>query len=145
LNPPVLSERGLQPALGELCDHFEEQMREIGCELSCRLSVKYRYSHHIEQLTYRFILECLNNVYKHSHACHVRVVVVDSTRHGILCRVEDDGDGFDVSALQKFDKSKPHLGLPARVEQVYWAGGTVDMESRRGRTRIQCDLPPKRR
>lgn len=87
----------------------------------------------------RLLQEALNNVLKHAHATRVRI----ATRHAgdrVEIRVEDDGQGFDISSAQK------GRGLRSQVKRAERLGGTLHLETRPGQgTRLSLRLPVNRK
>ena len=73
----------------------------------------------------RVVEESLSNVIKHSHARHVRVVCAQ-TRDGLTVRIEDDGTGFDVAAVQQAGQSVGMRSMAARAERI---GGLLEVSS----------------
>ncbi|HXF73432.1 MAG TPA: ATP-binding protein, partial [Actinomycetota bacterium] len=66
-------------------------------------------------------------------------VEVSSRRGGLLLRVTDDGDGFDVEAA---GREPGHLGLASMRERAELVGGELRVESRPGAgTTVEAWLP----
>jgi signal transduction histidine kinase len=88
---------------------------------------------------YRVLQEALNNVAKHARASRVSVVLT-AENGWIRLAVEDDGDGFDTRA--GCAAPRPALGLEGMRERVALNGGTLLVESSRGRgTSVLARLP----
>ena len=66
----------------------------------------------------RILEETLSNVIKHSHARHVRVSCEAVGPDAFSVRVEDDGVGFDVSAVQASGQSIGTRSMGARAERI---------------------------
>ncbi|MGB3450308.1 MAG: ATP-binding protein [Giesbergeria sp.] len=74
----------------------------------------------------RLVEEALSNTIKHSRARQVRVRCTQP-QPGVLClRIEDDGVGFDVQAVQQAGLSVGMRSMAARAERM---GGTLEMVS----------------
>jgi len=86
----------------------------------------------VKVLLYRSIREMLINIAKHAKATLVKI---DLTRNydAIQIKIEDDGKGFDVSALK--GKSKG-LGLFSVHERLRHIGGQLDIQSKRNKGTI---------
>lgn len=90
----------------------------------------------VEINLYRIVQESLNNVVKHARARCVKIVVRKefvSTEGRVprtLVRIEDDGRGFDPSALVN---GKRGLGLSSLTERARMLGGEVLIDSSPGR------------
>ena len=99
-----------------------------------------RLPEHLETTLYRVLYEAMNNVFRHAQARRAGVIL----RKGgdtVVGIVEDDGVGFDLTAL---DKRRPrvHLGLIGMRERVALVGGELTIESRPGHgTTVIVRLP----
>jgi two-component system sensor histidine kinase UhpB len=86
----------------------------------------------------RVVEESLANVIKHSEARQVRVECVELAP-GLLClRVEDDGRGFDVQAVQQAGLSVGMRSMAARVARM---GGKLSIQSSSKGTQVEVTLP----
>ena len=74
---------------------------------------------------FRTVQECVSNVYKHSKAKHLKVVLKDKG-NVILLEVEDDGIGFDIETVRNKEK---HFGLFIMKERVEIMSGNLDIIS----------------
>lgn len=89
----------------------------------------------------RVLEEALTNVLKHSRARRVRVVLEQPPdADALLLRVEDDGVGFDVEAVQRAGIS---VGMRSMQARMLRAGGWLAIESRPGRTLLTAQLTPR--
>jgi signal transduction histidine kinase len=133
LNPPLLAERGLAAAIGELA---ETTRREMECLVGCDVTDD-RFSVATEELVYRTAREALTNVRKHSRAQRVQITV-DHDCHTITATVTDNGVGFDPSAARR----QGHIGLDSTAERIRLAGGTFTVRSHPAHgTSINITLP----
>ena len=137
LRPPVLEERGLVPALRELCQRFE---RERGIPVWMKTGPLVEVPEDVETLAYRVVQEALSNVAKHAGAG--RVTVQAETGLGTLkVEVEDDGRGFDPLATREFLRAGK-VGLASMRERAELGGGMLLVQSRPGSgTTITATLP----
>jgi PAS domain S-box-containing protein len=137
LRPPVLEERGLVPALRELCQRFE---RERGTLVWMTEGPYVQVPPDLETLAYRVVQEALSNVAKHGQANQVNVLV--ETGHGILkVEVADDGVGFDPSDVREFLRTGK-VGLASMRERTELGGGMLTVRSRRGvGTTVAASIP----
>lgn len=123
--PPVLVDRGLEAALGELVARSE-----VPVEAS--VDVPAGLEPHLETAVYFVVSEALTNVAKHSNATAARVTVVVSGGR-LLVEVEDDGSGGA-------HLSKGH-GLAGLEQRVRAADGTLTVSSPAGGpTRIRAEM-----
>ncbi len=89
----------------------------------------------------RLIEEALTNVVKHSRARRVGVALRQPAPGELLLEIEDDGVGFDVDAVRAANLSVGVRSMATRIARV---GGTLDIASAPGRTRLlaRLALPP---
>ena len=74
----------------------------------------------------RLVEEALSNTIKHSRARQVRVRCTQPQPDVLCLRIEDDGVGFDVQAVQQAGLSVGMRSMAARAERM---GGTLEMVS----------------
>jgi len=119
LRPRILDDLGLVPALEFLADGFEKR-RAISVSVDAVLD---RLPPVIETTLYRVVQEALTNVGKHSRATRVGIGL--SQAPGMLfCTINDDGVGFDPSALPS-GADEPGFGLAGARDQIAALGGTM--------------------
>ena len=85
----------------------------------------------------RLVEEALSNVIKHSQARRVRVECVQPQPGTLAVRVEDDGVGFDVAAVQGAGLSVGMRSMAARAMRM---GARFTVESAPGGTVVRVDL-----
>ena len=127
LRPQVLTERGLGAAAQAL---LEDAAADSGFQFELTAHVA-RYPRPLENLCYRVLQEAIANVRKHARA---QTVTVHITQDGgdIVCRISDDGIGFDLEGALDRDRMRLHLGLESMRERVSVAGGTLDIRTAPG-------------
>ncbi len=126
LRPPLLDERGLQPALRQQLDALEED------GISTRLvwELQGRLDEPVETLLFRTLQEALRNVRKHARATHVEVEVRGCpTEDLVVGVVRDNGVGFEVGDVLQQAMHGGHLGLHSMLEQAATAGGDVKIDA----------------
>ena len=116
LRPPALDTEGLIPALRVYLEKLREE-HGIRFELVDHLDLDPPLE--TRTTIYRIAQEALANVRKHADADRVHVLAEQQDR-GYLVRVQDDGDGFDLS---RGTTVPGHLGLLAMRERAELAGG----------------------
>jgi signal transduction histidine kinase len=126
IHPALLTERGLEAALGEL-------PLRVPVPLALELSIDERLPEQVEAAAYYVVSEAVANVTKYAHATAVRVRV-DRVNGAAIVEVADDGvggaDGSRGSGLR---------GLADRVEAL---GGTFVLVSPAGRgTVVRAEIP----
>jgi signal transduction histidine kinase len=88
-----------------------------------------------EQL-FRIAQEAVTNVLRHANAAHLWIEGGAAGEHYLLA-IEDDGAGFDPSAVRP-----GALGLVGMRERAHLAGGDCRWAApRRGGTRVEIRLP----
>jgi signal transduction histidine kinase len=134
LRPSALDDFGLVPALERLTATFAEQTG-IDIDFAPMLGDE-RLPPDVETALYRIVQESLTNVVKHARAQRVSLVVQRRPR-AVSVVIEDDGGGFDPSALD--DQG---LGLVGMRERLALVGGRLAIESSEGHgTTIAVEVP----
>ncbi|MBE0672484.1 MAG: HAMP domain-containing protein [Anaerolineales bacterium] len=138
LRPAALEEFGLPLALDSL---VQDMSRHDGLQADCSCNIKNNeISDEVESVLYRIAQEGLTNIVRHSHAAHLSLTV-DRSSQGVIMTIEDDGVGFDPSALGVGD-GKKHLGLISMRERAEILGGTLDVYTAPDMgTTIQVTIP----
>jgi two-component system sensor histidine kinase DegS len=137
LRPPLLDERGLIPAVRELCLRAE---KDLGFTVTVDGAADQAVPEGVEVLAYRVVQEALTNINKHARASNVEVRIRCSG--GILdVEVGDDGSGFDPTKARDFLR-KGKVGLASMRERTELGGGTFTVRSQPGRgTTVTASLP----
>jgi len=137
LRPRMLDDLGLVPTLEFLAHGVE---RRSGVSVSVEASLDGRLPAHAETLVYRVVQEALTNVGRHAAATRVGIRVA-ATPGGLLCRIADDGRGFDVSASLE-GRVGEGLGLSGMRDRLNAIGGTLHIDSAPGQgTEIAFTVP----
>ena len=138
LRPAALEQFGLTLALEALVKQVSEN---DGLEATCQCNVNNNeVPDEIEAVLYRIAQEGVTNILRHAHCSHVSLIV-EKNLHGVSMVIDDDGVGFDPSALG-MDDGKRHLGLISMRERAEILGGTLDVYTAPGKgTTIQVQVP----
>ncbi len=135
LRPMMLDDLGLVPTLKRYVENFKEQV-----DMDVRLNVvggEQRLSPYLEVMIFRAVQELLGNAANHSQASMVKVLL-DISEHGVRVGVEDNGRGFDASAIAE----REGMGLKLIKDRVEMLGGHMDVDSAPGQgTRITFEVP----
>jgi two-component system, NarL family, sensor histidine kinase LiaS len=135
LRPATIIENGLNGALQQLCDQWQ-QAHHAPVELSLILSGRH-LSASIESTLYIITQEALNNVAKHARATQVAVSIIEGQRQ-LTLSVTDNGQGMPVNR----DDGQGHFGLITMRERTAALGGSFSLESDAGSgTTIRVTLP----
>jgi signal transduction histidine kinase len=134
LSPRVLEEFGLLAAIRRHAQLLASQSRmKARVELPAEIAPM---DHDIEVALYRSAQEALQNIAKHSRARNF-VVRLRTTVSEIQLEIEDDGTGLATRA-----PDDGGFGLTGMRERAVALGGSMSVESRRGRgTQLRIVLP----
>ncbi len=140
LRPLVLESQGLIAAL----QHLAEKTRET-YDQNVIVEADPNAAREMEMgkqtVVFYVAEEALNNARKHAHAEHIWV---RARRHGdlFLLEVEDDGQGFDVGALNTGYENRGSLGMINLRERAELVNGLLRVQSEIGRgTKIALAVP----
>ncbi len=138
LRPTILEDLGLMPALRLLADG---NSRRASLSINVESFLEQRLPPNLEATVYRLVQEALTNVTRHSGAQTVRIRLTRDERGMLRCVVEDDGKGFDVSAVLGGRRPKG-LGLVGMRERLDAVGGALEIDSAPGRgTELTMTIP----
>lgn len=131
LRPPALDDLGLLGAL-------ERVITELSAGLSVQVRVEARSAlpplrAAVEVAAYRIVLEGVTNVVRHAQARHCAVRLWPG---GDVLRVEVEDDGAGGAHLRP-----GHVGLRGMRERAEELGGTFELTSAPGGTRLVAHLP----
>ena len=136
LRPSILDDLGLEEALERLgvemtrAHGFAVDLQVTGARLP-------RLPEPTEVALYRIAQEALTNAGKHAAAKGVSILVHRS-HVSVRLVIEDDGKGFDLGE----SRSEGQLGLVGMRERAHLVGGSMTVESARGRgTTVGVDVP----
>jgi len=127
LRPTILDDLGLIPAVRFLAGSVSKRS---GLPIRVSAEVESRMAPASEIALYRILQEALSNAVKHSRASAVSIQFV-AEKTSLVCKVEDDGVGFDPSIVHK--PGRTGLGLVSMRERVNAVGGTFEIVSSSGR------------
>jgi two-component system, NarL family, sensor histidine kinase UhpB len=139
LRPTILDDLGLLPAIRSYARTLFQ---------NSRVDVHFHAPQPDLQLApdlaaalYRMAQEALNNVDKHAAASCVTITLLHENGR-VSLRVEDDGQGFDVSQSARQALSMQRLGLLGLQERAALVGGVLHLDSAPGKgTRLQVEVP----
>jgi two-component system CheB/CheR fusion protein len=130
LRPSALDDLGLKTALQQ---HVEEwaALTGIDAEFQSTGIDHEGVPAEVAIVLYRVAQEALTNVLKHADARHVSVIL-ERRPEQVRLIVEDDGQGFDVDAIQQGPEHRRKLGLLGMQERVAFIDGACTIESEPG-------------
>lgn len=140
LRPPALDDLGLAEALRLLVKEWSATSH-IPVDLHTSHLDHERPPATLETTIYRIVQEALTNVLKHAQATRVSLVV---ERRGGQVRaiIEDDGRGFDRTAMEERSGAGHRLGLKDMEERAALVNGRLHIETSLGAgTTIYIHIP----
>ncbi|MGH2620689.1 MAG: histidine kinase, partial [Anaerolineales bacterium] len=140
LRPLILESEGLMAALKDLSRKFEEMHHQkVHIDVDPQIEAAMEVGK--QGVVFFLVEEAVNNARKHAKAEHIWVRL---QRAGDLARleIEDNGTGFDVSAVQENYDQRGSLGMVNLHERAEMVNGTLKIESAAGQgTRISVEIP----
>jgi signal transduction histidine kinase len=135
LHPAILEDLGLEVALRQLTNEFEERQC-IRTRLSVR-AVPSTIPKDMALAIYRIAQEALANIARHADAASVDITLAGYT-DSITLFVRDVGRGFDPDEVKKGGG----LGLISMRQRAELSGGTLEVHSQPGQgTQIVVSIP----
>ncbi len=135
LHPHVLDQGGLEKALQAAA---ERASRRGGFDIDLYVDYPQRYPN--EAVLFNAAREFLANAVKHSKASRV-TLTLSHTNGTVVLTAQDDGVGFDVSAISAY-VGDAHIGLLSQRERIEAIGGHLDIVSAPGAgTTVTTILP----
>jgi signal transduction histidine kinase len=137
LRSPALEDQGLATALQSLGASVS---RRTGLRVTVEAPELTRFPPGIEAVLYRVIQEALKNSAKHAQA-HTAKIRLWRGQGFVCCSIEDDGKGFDQSAIAS-GKLRRGLGLLGIEERLQVLGGGCEIQSAPGEgTKLSVKIP----
>lgn len=141
LRPLVLESQGLAAAFKSMAEKMKETYDQ---EVTVQVDERAVEALELGKQAVVFYLadEGVNNARKHAQASHIWLRL-KMLRDGLsLLEIEDDGIGFDTSAVDASYESRGSLGMINLRERTELVRGILRIDSVRGRgTRIQVVIP----
>ncbi len=137
LRPPTLDEFGLAAALDRQAAQFKRYTK-IDCHVYTQGDL-IRLPARREISIYRLVQEALQNAHIHANPTYVQIDLIfgDDT---VAVSVYDDGDGFDLNAIQQ--ERHGHFGLMGMQERADALDGVLSIDSNKGSgTRVMLVIP----
>ncbi len=141
LRPLILESQGLKAALQAMA----EKMRETYTQ-NVVIDVKEKIIEDLEMgkqgVIFYIVEEAVNNARKHAAASNIWVRLKQLEPGLALLEIQDDGMGFDVSAVNKAYDQRSSLGMINLRERTELVNGLLNIQSQPGKgTFIQVYVP----
>jgi signal transduction histidine kinase/ligand-binding sensor domain-containing protein len=139
LRPSLLDDLGLVPAL-------EQHVEALAIRSNVRIELDagggvVDLPPDLQTTVFRIVQEGINNALRHARATRIRVTLREDP-DAFRLLIEDDGLGYDATAVSQRVKRGEHLGLLGMTERVQGAGGTIRFDARPGAgSRIEVRIP----
>jgi PAS domain S-box-containing protein len=131
LHPPLLDEAGLQSAVRWYVEGFAERSKiEVDLQFDPGLG---RQPAELETAMFRIVQECLTNIHRHSGSSSASIVITRNPDN-VTIEIRDQGKGMQMPA-------RAGVGIQGMGERVRQLGGTLEIESGSGGTRVTAIFP----
>ena len=140
LHPPLLDEAGFGSAARWYVDGFSQRS---GIKVNLSLPPKIDRMHKdVEVALFRAVQEGLTNVHRHS-GCSVVDVSLSVNTKQLRLQIKDDGRGIPPKRLRSLIEgaAEAGVGLAGMRERVRELGGSLEIRSDRGGTRVVISIP----
>jgi signal transduction histidine kinase len=139
LRPPSLDELGLATAIKTYAQRNLGDA-DINVTVDTR-SINGRFPQTLEVTLFRIVQEAVHNVAKHAAATNVSILL-QKDGDKVVAVVQDDGRGFDTSAVLRAGAKGHSWGIIGMRERAALMGGTFNITSEKGRgTRLEVEIP----
>ncbi len=129
MHPSILDDYGLDQALERYIAIIAKSTRiNIDYQSLCHPGLE-RLPYRTEVALYRIAQEAITNIVRHAKTDQASVVFMRNESEAVLL-IEDNGQGFDCTALPREDSI--HMGLTGMCERASMLGGTLTLESAPG-------------
>ena len=139
LRPALLDTLGLVPAIRK---YAETSLHPLDINVLVELKGdERRLPTEVEAGLFRFAQGAIGNIAQHSRAKNA-TIVLEYGDDDLLVRINDDGEGFDVSKITDVEESGRGRGVFSMKERVALLGGVCSIESQPGQgTTVWARVP----
>jgi len=125
LRPVILESQGLVPALRSYVNQLDSDEFAVHLDVS---NFRQQLDPKVAGTIFSIVQEAINNVKKHAHARNVWLnLAVD--RDQLVLGIKDDGQGFDVKAVERDYDQRGSFGLLNMHERAELIDGFLAIES----------------
>jgi two-component system sensor histidine kinase DegS len=140
LMPPELSDHGINSALAKLTSELSK-LTGKNILFYNKTDFNSRLDSLIEINIYRLTQEAINNAIKYADSTHI-IVQLSHSATLLSITVDDNGQGFDINAVEKKRNSESGMGLLFMKERIQYINGRVFFNSIPNEgTRITFNVP----
>jgi PAS domain S-box-containing protein len=143
IQPPLLEEQGLGPALRAYVNGFN---RRLGPQVSLNFpSRRGRLPVDAETTLFRIAQEALSNIERHSGSATAEILFRNKPGE-LLLEIADHGCGISKEILQQLNRGTalPGIGIAGMRERVRLLGGLMEICSGSAGTTVRVKLPINR-
>jgi PAS domain S-box-containing protein len=143
IQPPLLEERGLGPALQAYVSGFNRTLGpQVSLDFPSRLG---RLAADVETTLFRITQEALTNIERHSGSATAEIVF-RREHGGLLLEITDHGCGVSQQLLKQLNRGTtlPGIGIAGARERVRTLGGLMEICSSSDGTTVRVRLPIRR-
>jgi len=141
ISPSVLYELGFAEAVEWLGEQISSQH---GLQVVVKKDAKIpAIDEEVQILLFRAVRELLLNIVKHAGAKRASILLQKSGG-SIKITVQDDGTGFDVSAIDRASKKGGGFGLLSIRERISYIGGRFEIETGKRQGACICLSAPRK-
>jgi signal transduction histidine kinase len=141
LRPLILESQGLTAALQSMAEKMKETFQQnvlIKVDETILTSVEMGK----QGVIFYIVEEAVNNARKHAKAAHIWVTLRLLKPDLASLEIQDDGVGFDVSAVNRSYDQRGSLGMVNLRDRSELVNGVLDIQSVPGKgTRVQVFIP----
>jgi len=141
LRPLVLESEGLIAALEAMAEKMRENYHQ-NVLVSADPAIVERLEISKQSVIFYIVEEAVNNARKHARARHIWVRLKSAEKDVVLLEIEDDGIGFDASAVEAQYERRSSLGLVNMRERAELVGGYFQIDTQAGRGTLITLLVP---
>ncbi|MCO6468467.1 MAG: hypothetical protein J5I54_06435, partial [Bacteroidales bacterium] len=135
--PIILIEKGFEAAIKNLVVRLNETNNyQVNLDM---YAINDKLEPYVEHVLYRSILESINNVLSHAKGTEINIQIVGN-QDDITVMIEDNGQGFDVSDLQKNNG----LGMKSTQKRIEGFKGNMFVDSKIGKGTIVTFIIPSK-
>lgn len=141
LRPLVLESEGLVAALNSMAEKMKDTYNQ-NVIVQADAAIAEEMEAGKQAVVFYLAEEAVNNARKHARAAHIWVRLKRLQKDICLLEIQDDGVGFDVSAVETAYEKRGSLGMVNMRERTELINGLMRIDSAPGRgTRIQVVVP----